>query len=66
MREIDNTKISYIMTKPILDMYLSELHGRIATIYGTSLSTLKNDTLLDFIIIIFRQLMIFMNVIKNC
>lgn len=48
LREIDNTKISYIMTKPILDMYLSELHGRIATIYGTSLSTLKNDTLLDF------------------
>lgn len=48
LREIDNTKISYIMTKTILDMYLSELHGRIATIYGTSLSTLKNDTLLDF------------------
>lgn len=48
LREIDNTKISYIMTKPILDMYLSELHGRIATIYGTSLNALKNDTLLDF------------------
>ena len=48
LREIDNTKISYIMTKPILDMYLAELHGRIVAIYGTSLSTLKNDTLLDF------------------
>lgn len=48
LREIDNTKISYIMTKPILDMYLAELHGRIVAIYGTSLSALKNDTLLEF------------------
>ena len=36
------------MTKPILDMYLAELHGRIVAIYGTSLSALKNDTLLEF------------------
>ena len=47
LREIDNTKISYIMTKPILDMYLAELHGRIVAIYGTSLNALKNDTLLE-------------------
>lgn len=48
LREIDSTKISYIMTKPILDMYLIELHGRIGVIYGTSLSALKNDTLMEF------------------
>lgn len=48
LREIDNTKISYIMTKPILDMYLTELHRRIGAIYGTSLSALKNDTLMEF------------------
>ena len=36
------------MTKPILDMYLPELHQRIGATYGTSLSALKNDTLLEF------------------
>lgn len=36
------------MTKPILDMYLAELHQRIGATYGTSLSALKNDTLLEF------------------
>lgn len=48
LREIDHTNVSYIMTKPILDMYLSELHNKILNIYGTTKIALKNDTIMEF------------------
>lgn len=42
LAQITETKIQYIMTKPIMDMYLSDIHTAVETRYG-SRSVLKLD-----------------------
>lgn len=47
LREITPLNIQFIMTKPILEMYLGELHSKINHIYSTSKIALKRETIME-------------------
>lgn len=48
LNEINSQNIQYIMTKPILEMYLGELHEKMIANYSTTKQVLKRDTIMDF------------------
>lgn len=48
LKEIDETNIEYIMTKPILNRFLEELHLKIDQEYSVQADALNNDTIITF------------------
>ena len=47
--QISNSNIQYILTKNIMDKYLTSIHEQIKFIYGTlSKDKLNRDTIFDF------------------
>ncbi|WP_102050147.1 ATP-dependent nuclease [Pygmaiobacter massiliensis] len=48
LAEINSDNIEYIMTKPILNMFLSSLHDRIIANYEVQTDKLDNDTIIAF------------------
>ncbi|MDP4093939.1 MAG: AAA family ATPase [Bacillota bacterium] len=48
LSEINQNNIEYIMTKPILNMFLASIHSKVAEHYDVQSDTLNNNTLMTF------------------